>query len=258
MNDREQLLQSLIRSKQTQAIRESRAAFERRCLVFALLGVIGLVSFFNFNQNNKNTEQDDRLDKIEITLQKHADQYTKMQDDFGLELNGLKKVDTKILKELQKKQVEKKIVKSPYHAKKRNIVIANALVSRGFPKDEAAAITGNIMIESSGNPKVIGDNGTSGGLMQWHDTKKNYGRFTNLKKYAYKKNKHWTDFNVQLDYVKHEMKNNKKYKIVKACNGVSGKAECFARHIERPALWALKQSLKHRIVIAELTAKEIG
>ena len=47
---------------------------------------------------------------------------------------------------------------------------------KGYSKDWAAAMAASAMGESSGNPKSVGDNGTSFGLFQWHsqDRKDNF------------------------------------------------------------------------------------
>ena len=42
-------------------------------------------------------------------------------------------------------------------------------LNRGYSKEWAAAMAASANSESSGNPKAVGDNGTSFGLFQWHD-----------------------------------------------------------------------------------------
>ena len=42
-------------------------------------------------------------------------------------------------------------------------------MNRGYSKEWAAAMASNVNSESSGNPKAVGDKGTSFGLFQWHD-----------------------------------------------------------------------------------------
>ena len=87
MNDREQLLQSLMRSKLEQSKRSKQAAFERRILVFALIGLIAITSFYKSSIDNKNHEQDSRLNKLEIVANRQQDIYSNFESDVKLEVN---------------------------------------------------------------------------------------------------------------------------------------------------------------------------
>lgn len=230
MNDREQLLQSLMRSKLEQSAREKQAAFERRCLVFAMMGLIGLVTFLGHINSVKNNEQDDRLNKIEVLVKKQ-------QKDIY-----------QIKKEVKNLTIRKSPYKAKTQAKSKNLIIANALIDRGFSKENAAAITGNIMIESLGNPHSIGDSGTSIGYIQWHADRKD-----NLINFAKKRGKHWSDHDTQLDFLVHEYKNtawNKHYKQAFKQTTVKQKAYTFCEKVEKPDKRAFRNSINTRMNIA--------
>jgi hypothetical protein len=75
------------------------------------------------------------------------------------------------------------------------------LQSRGYSKEAAAGIVGNLSHESPGlNPTAMGDGGTSGGIAQWHNE-----RLTALKQFAADKGKPWTDFHTQIDFLDREL-----------------------------------------------------
>lgn len=79
----------------------------------------------------------------------------------------------------------------------------NFLIGQGFSEIAVAGLMGNIHQESGGfNPSIV-ENGGSGegiGLIQW-----SYGRRTQLENYAVAMGKHWTDVDVQLDFLLMEM-----------------------------------------------------
>ena len=73
------------------------------------------------------------------------------------------------------------------------------LRQQGVSPATAAGILANIQFESSFNPSVIGDRGTSGGLFQHHA-----GRWTGLKNYAASTNRDWTDWKAQVEFALQE------------------------------------------------------
>lgn len=79
----------------------------------------------------------------------------------------------------------------------------NFLIGQGFSEIAVAGLMGNIHQESGGfNPAIV-ENGGSGegiGLIQW-----SYGRRTQLENYAAAMGKHWTDVDVQLDFLLMEL-----------------------------------------------------
>ena len=80
--------------------------------------------------------------------------------------------------------------------------IWNYLKSKGYSDASAAAIIGNIQQESD---FVVNNSGMGNakGLCQWEGS-----RFTDLKSYASKNGKDWTDIQVQLDFMESEMADN--------------------------------------------------
>lgn len=77
--------------------------------------------------------------------------------------------------------------------------ICLTLKSTGFSDNAVAALLTNIKHESSFNPNVLGDNGTSYGLCQWHEE-----RYDNLKTtypYSYK------TIDSQLEFLMYELEN---------------------------------------------------
>lgn len=78
-------------------------------------------------------------------------------------------------------------------------------VSKGYTKNQAAGIVGNLVNESAMNPKAIARNDAgpgkdSEGLAQW-----NRERLAALKAYADTKGKAYTDFQTQLEFVDVEL-----------------------------------------------------
>lgn len=66
---------------------------------------------------------------------------------------------------------------------------------KGLSKIHALGMLANIQAESSFNPGAVGDRGSSGGLFQHHKT-----RWSNLKAFAEKRNKDWSDWKTQIDF----------------------------------------------------------
>ena len=69
----------------------------------------------------------------------------------------------------------------------------------------ACGIMANIEKESSFNPTASGDNGTSYGLCQWHDTKPNKGRMTNMKNFCKNNNYSYSTITGQMMYLQKEL-----------------------------------------------------
>ena len=73
--------------------------------------------------------------------------------------------------------------------------IYNYIRQIGLSKFHAMGMLANIQAESSFDPSVMGDNGTSGGLFQHHNT-----RLANLKAFAERRGTGWTDWKTQVDF----------------------------------------------------------
>lgn len=88
--------------------------------------------------------------------------------------------------------------------------IIDFLLSKGVPKVGIAAIMGNIQAESSFNPGTVNEIGCSG-LIQWKGS-----RFEALQEMAADNNVEWTDVNIQMEYMWHELETVSTYKKVKS------------------------------------------
>lgn len=81
---------------------------------------------------------------------------------------------------------------------------------KGIPAHIAAAIIGNMMVESTLSTVAVNkyDLGSSStGLIQWKGD-----RFTDLKNFAESKGRPWDDVSVQLEFVLYEMQHNPRFK----------------------------------------------
>jgi hypothetical protein len=131
--------------------------------------------------------------------------------------------------------------------------------SRGYSKEDAAAIMGNLRLESGGSL----DTGAHGdlnkpewsqahGIGQWRDDKgPGKGRFTDLKNFAAARGKSWEDYETQLAFVDWELQHTEKGAAGKlaAAQGLSAKTETFGKAYERPK--DLSQSIKQREAYAQ-------
>jgi len=72
----------------------------------------------------------------------------------------------------------------------------------GLPSSSACGILANIEQESGFNPNIVGDQGTSYGLCQWHA-----GRFSALKAYCRGKNMDYQTVAGQMAYLRYELEN---------------------------------------------------
>ena len=100
----------------------------------------------------------------------------------------------------------------------------------------SCGVLANIEKESSFNPNLYGDNGTSYGICQWHAD-----RFTNLKNWCNSNGYDYTSLNGQLYYLKYELTNNYKsiYNYLKSvpndADGAYNSAYKWCYSFERPA-----------------------
>lgn len=83
----------------------------------------------------------------------------------------------------------------------RSKYIQQKLMSMGFSASAAAGVVGNLAQESGLRTDAIGDNGTSGGLAQWHNE-----RLDALKRFAAARGKKWTDLDTQIEFLAEEMR----------------------------------------------------
>lgn len=83
----------------------------------------------------------------------------------------------------------------------RSKYIQKKLISMGFTASAAAGVVGNLVQESGLRTDAIGDNGTSGGLAQWHNE-----RLDALKRFVAARGKEWTDLDTQIEFLAEEMR----------------------------------------------------
>ena len=137
--------------------------------------------------------------------------------------------------------------------------IANGLVTRGFTKEEAAAITGNIYVESGFNPEAVNLKSGAYGLMQWLGQRKE-----NLEIFAIENEKDKSDVNLQLDFIRYELTFGDAYEIsqfekaMKYGNTIALKTEGFAKEVERASAQELKSSMQKRIGMAEVIYAQLN
>jgi 6-pyruvoyl-tetrahydropterin synthase len=137
----------------------------------------------------------------------------------------------------------------------KGLSLANALIKRGFTKEHAAAIIGNVWAESAFNHTSLGSGGDFG-LMQWLGPRKKA-----LKQFADKQKSSVMNLTTQLDFIKYELldkydgeyayETNQFRKAMSYGDSILDKAEGFARYVERPKAGALEQSLPTRRIIAQ-------
>lgn len=78
--------------------------------------------------------------------------------------------------------------------------MVQALIQRGYQPHQAAALAGNFLQESGGDPNALNVNEGAHGIMQWRGS-----RWDGLQAFAKSQGKDPTDPQVQLDYVGKEM-----------------------------------------------------
>ena len=85
------------------------------------------------------------------------------------------------------------------------------MMDRGWSKEAASMMAGNVSEESGFNTGTVGDAGTSFGLAQWHNE-----RARSLKNYAQSQGKDWRDPNVQMDFLDREFRQRYGSNVVKS------------------------------------------
>lgn len=114
----------------------------------------------------------------------------------------------------------------------------NYLKARGLSDHAVAGIMGNIERESRFNPAAKEQGGTGIGLAQW-----SFGRANNLKNFAKRKGKAWSDLNTQLDFLWHELTTTETnaLRALKSSRSVIAAADAFQRKFERAGVVAQGQ-----------------
>lgn len=104
---------------------------------------------------------------------------------------------------------------------------------KGYSKEQAAGIVGNLSHESDFNTSASGDNGTAFGIAQWRGE-----RLDGLKAYAASKGKPATDLQTQLEYVDQELNSSESGAKAKLASAKSTQeaTQAFLAY-ERPKDW---------------------
>lgn len=109
----------------------------------------------------------------------------------------------------------------------------NFFMKKGMTKEVAAGIVGNLQSESGLNPEIEGDKNlptSSKGIAQWRE-----GRLENLKNFAKKSGRKYTDFNTQLEFLWNELQGSENAalrELTKSKDPVTA-ARVFANKFER-------------------------
>ncbi|KQS84250.1 phage tail tape measure protein [Rhizobium sp. Leaf383] len=105
-------------------------------------------------------------------------------------------------------------------------------MDRGLSKEGAAAIAGNLAVESQFNTRAVGDHGTAHGVAQWRGT-----RYNELRSFAIGQGKDVTDAGAQYDFVLHELQRDYPQLFNRLKNGgedVQTLTRDFMNQFERP------------------------
>lgn len=130
--------------------------------------------------------------------------------------------------------------------------LMNGLIRRGFSKEEAAAIVGNLYAESTFRTGAQNPKSGAFGLMQWA-----YGRKDTLLRRAREAGKSPTDIEFQLDHIAWELRGGSSYetsqfkKAMSYGTSVASKTRGFANEVERASAYELQGSMSKRIGAAQ-------
>ena len=128
----------------------------------------------------------------------------------------------------------------------------SGLTSRGFSKEEAAAIVGNLWAESGFDSGARNPTSGAYGLMQWFGP-----RYDRLQTYAAEKGKAASDLELQLDYIAWELKGGNPYETAQFKRGmaygpsIADKTRGFAYEVERAKEHELQSSMSKRVGAAQ-------
>lgn len=127
--------------------------------------------------------------------------------------------------------------KLPARVADRAAIAMERFQSKGWTKEQAAGIVGNLLGESSLNTHAVNpgdgaDGSDSIGLAQW-----NGPRARALKQFAADQGRDWRDLELQLDFIDHELRTSpserKAFEALKNAADVTSAAEAFIMY-ERP------------------------
>lgn len=111
-------------------------------------------------------------------------------------------------------------------------------IDKGYSPAQSSGIVGNLMQESRLNPGVKSTFKGEGsfGIAQWNPGKAAGNRFGKLREFAKQKGGHHADFNIQLDFIHHELNNTRYLGKDKLMNAKTAEeaSEIFSKYYERP------------------------
>ena len=120
-----------------------------------------------------------------------------------------------------------------------NKVAWDFFIRKGFTKAQTAGLIGNFVVESGSdpiNPAAVQYGGGPGrGLAQWEGSRR-----TDLYNYAASQGKTWSNLQLQLDFIWHELtgKERSAYTRIKATTTISSAAVTVRQYYERPSVHA--------------------
>jgi len=176
------------------------------------------------------------ISDIEIKNNRFGPSTSEAIHDFQMDnkLNPSGKLDSKTIKQLQIKTpilATTKIL-APHGERGQVMKIMDFLIDKGLSIAGAAGIVGNMQIESGFNTSVLGDNGTSIGLCQWHNERKD-------KLFTWTKENNLEPLSIegQLEYLWMELDTSFKSLVSKleTISDPQDAAHAFARQFERPS-----------------------
>lgn len=176
------------------------------------------------------------ISNIEIKNNRFGPSTSKAIRDFQMsnELTTSGKLDSKTIKQLQIQIPIGSTTKIIAAKGERGLPleIMDFLIDKGLSIAGAAGIVGNMQVESGFNTSILGDNGTSIGLCQWHNERKD-------KLFTWTKENNLKPLSVegQLEYLWMELKTSFTSLISKleTISDPQDAAHTFARQFERPS-----------------------
>jgi len=122
--------------------------------------------------------------------------------------------------------------------KQRQETAYRYFIDKGYSPAQASGIVGNLMHESNLDPGVTSTFKGEGsfGIAQWNPSAAAGNRFGKLKEFAKQRGASYSDFNVQLEFINHELDTFAGFGKNKLKNArtVREASDIFADHYERP------------------------
>lgn len=140
---------------------------------------------------------------------------------------------------------------------KRKRLIRSRLLKKGIKEKDSNAILANIAHETGGSfdPKQKQYKGPAKGLVQWENP-----RYSQLRKFAKKKDKAHDDLDTQVDFIVHELNTTEKRakRALKKVDTVQEKTKVFSDKFERPGKPHMKARLKRAREIEDKSIDDSG